>query len=156
MIPLFFLWDGGATVAGTLICETGVYRVNGQDATFGLTGNVTTVMETGVYTINGQSATFSQAGTLTGGKKRKKTIRPVWPPLEELLERQRAKGKEARGMSKQIEKTKKDLALAETQAEVDKVVEQIKALEARLNKIDEEIAQAEEEEILLLLLEDDD
>lgn len=155
MIPLFFLWDGGATVAGTLICETGVYRVNGQDATFGLTGNVTTVMETGVYTINGQSATFSQAGELTGGKKRKKAVRPVWPNLEELLERQKAKIRNAAQIALQIEKAKMQLSIAETQAQIDKAMVSVRNLEAKLNRIDQEIAEAEEEEMIMLLTLDD-
>ena len=56
MIPLFTLWDGGTVVPGVLICETGVYNLNGQDATFGLTGNVTTDMEPGEYVLAGQTA----------------------------------------------------------------------------------------------------
>lgn len=154
MIPLFFLWDGGATVAGSLICEPSSFVISAQDATFGLTGNVSTPLEPSLFVINAQDATFTQQGG-TAGRKRQRVIRPIWPPLEELLARQQALGKQAKGMSKQIEKTKEALAIAETQAEVDKVVAQIKALEARLNKIDEDIAQAEEEEILLLLMEDD-
>ena len=62
MIPLFTLWDGGTVVPGVLICETGVYNLNGQDATFGLTGNVTTDMEAGEYVLAGQIATFAITG----------------------------------------------------------------------------------------------
>jgi len=68
MIPLFTLWDGGEVVPGVLICETGVYNLNGQTASFGLTGNVTTACETGVYEFTGQSAVFPTAPrTTTGG-----------------------------------------------------------------------------------------
>lgn len=154
MIPFFFLWDGGATVANTLTCETGVYNVNGQAATFGITGNFSTDLETGVYTITGTEVTFSTAGG-SAGKKRKKAIRPVWPNLEELLERQKEKIRNAGQIALQIEKAKMDLQLAETQAQIDKAMVSVKNLEAKLNRIDEEIAQQEEEEMIMLLTLDD-
>lgn len=79
MIPLLFLWDGGAATVDTLICETGVFQLSGQTATFGLTGNITTVCDTGVFVVSGQDAAFPQVripipgtgGAGRGGRRRR-------------------------------------------------------------------------------------
>lgn len=55
---LLYWWDGGEVLPNVTICETGIFQLNGQTASFGLTGNVTTAMEPGVFVINGQIANF--------------------------------------------------------------------------------------------------
>lgn len=78
MNPLFLLWDGGAVVPGVLICETGVYSLHGQAATFGLTGNVSTSCETGTYQFSGQSAVFPtvrpRPSTGAGSRRRRRWV----------------------------------------------------------------------------------
>lgn len=58
---LLYWSDGGGSTADALICETGTYQINGQAATFGLTGNVTSSLEVGTYVMAGQAMTFTGA-----------------------------------------------------------------------------------------------